>query len=73
MAGKVGAVSSPKDQGQSAGKAFIEVKSVNFISGKRNTRTTYVKLDDLDAAFRNRLPKAADAGDVQNAAEQESQ
>jgi hypothetical protein len=43
--------------GQRDGRAYINRRSMNTISGKWSDHVVYVELTELDAAFRDSLPK----------------
>ncbi len=43
--------------GQRDGRAFIRVSSLSTVSQKRSDHIIYTELSELDAAFRDALPK----------------
>ncbi len=57
--GQAGTMQTAEYLGQRDGRAFIRVSTMSAFSGKWSDHTIYVKLAELEPAFRDSLPKTA--------------
>lgn len=55
--GQTGTMQTTQYLGQRDGRAFIRVSSMSPLSGKWSDHVIYVKLAELEPAFRDSLPK----------------